>query len=133
MLAYFVPDGVHVGDLVLQEKVIRKTCHDVLYLCVRGSHEDSASLLDLILSLTEVVVELVDVLVAFVDGGDVALAAAVTLGLYHDPTLLRAGHLHLESGALNLSLVNFGGFLLSGKDRLRDLFHVFERLKLLLA
>ena len=133
VLAHLVPNCVHISDFVLQEELVRETCHDVLDLCVGGGHEDAAALLDFILSLTEVVVELVDVLVAFVDGGDVALTAAVALGLNHHSTLFRADHLHLEASALNLSLVDFGGFLFGSKDGLRDLFHVFERLKLLFA
>lgn len=88
MLAHLVPDGVDVGDLVLQKHLIGESTHDLLDLLVRGSHKDAASLLDLILSLTEVVVELVNKLVTFVDGCDVSLSTAVTLCLDHNSSLL---------------------------------------------
>ena len=88
MLAHLVPGSVDVSDFILKKELVTQPQHDLLNLRVRGCHKDATSFFDLVFSFIEVVVELVNELVTFIDGCDMALSSAISLSFNHDAPLL---------------------------------------------
>ena len=131
--ADFLPDGIHVDDLIGKEFVICKTLHDAVHLEVAPGEEKFNTLLDFSFSLGKVVVELLNELFAFFECLDVSLPPGVPLVLDHDASLLGAVHLEVEPGALDLLLVHLGGALLRGQHRLLHFLDGSQGLQLLLA
>lgn len=86
----------------------------MVHFDVRPLEELIDSLLDLSLLFGKVVVELIHELFGFLEAGDVALAPAVPLRLYHRCTFERLDHFHLKASALDFGLVDLGAPLLGG-------------------
>jgi hypothetical protein len=79
----FFPDTVDIANLICQEKIIRKPLHEIIDLDVAPLSENLDPVSDLILFLTEVVVELIYKLLALFETSDMSLSPAVSLGLDH--------------------------------------------------
>jgi len=88
---------------------------------------------DLVFAFNKVVVELVDELLAFVQGHDVPLSAIVTLVFDHLTTFLGGDHVHDESLSFDFGFVYLTGSFLGCEDGLSRLFQIFKRLQLVLA
>ena len=131
--AHLLPDGVHINYLIGEEFVIRETSYDVVDLLIAPSEEQLHTLLDLSLPLNEIVIELLNELLAFLECLDVPLPPRVPLVLNHVAALFGAVHLQVEACPLDLLLVDLGSPLLGCQHGLLHLFHGFERLQLLLS
>lgn len=111
MRSNLLPNTVDVSNFVGQQFVVAQAGHQVGNLSIGAHGEDTGLLSDFVFPFAEVVVKLVNELLAFLEGRDVPLPATVALVFNHVAACLRAYHIHVKTGALNLCAVLLGGAL----------------------
>lgn len=80
--------------------------------------------LNLVFALDEVVVKLIDELLALIQRNYMPLPTTVSLVLDYLPAFFGGDHCHLEPLAFDFGFVHFAGFLLRGQDGFRRFFQI---------